>query len=41
MCFSSCHKYVTDSVEKRVSYGIGAERKKQGKGLILEANKEG
>jgi hypothetical protein len=35
LSYSPCHKYVTDSVEKRVNYGIGAERKKQGKRLIL------
>jgi hypothetical protein len=31
ICHFPCHKYVTDSVEKRVNYGIGAERRKQGK----------
>jgi hypothetical protein len=36
---SPYHKYVTDSVEKRVNYGIGAERKKQGNGLKLKTNK--
>lgn len=28
--FFNCHKDVTDSIEKRVNYGIGAERKKPG-----------
>jgi hypothetical protein len=36
---SPCHNRVTDSVEKRVNYGIGAERKKQGNGLKLKTNK--
>jgi hypothetical protein len=37
----SNHKYVTASVKKRVGYGIGSETKKQGKGMISEANKAG